>query len=141
MTSLDQSDIEGLSQIIVTLNLIKQTLKFESLNKFDFFLQMNARIIEGRLSFIDLKFDEIKKKDGKKTCHFRPIHSSLKENHRIDLTLRTPGCQVLSTKFFSDKTRVAISFSNGMIAIYNTSNHCTEMVLPLGSAIVDLIKV
>ena len=48
---------------------------------------------------------------------------------------------MLSTKFFSDKTRVAISFSNGMIAMYNTSNHCTELVLPLGSAIIDLIKV
>ena len=48
---------------------------------------------------------------------------------------------MLSTKFFSDKTRVAISFSNGMIAMYNTSNHCTELVLPLGSAIIDLIMV
>ena len=69
------------------------------------------------------------------------MHSSLKENHRIDLILQTPGCQVLNTKFFNDKVRVVISFANGLIAIYNTQKNIVEMVLPVGSAVIDTIKV
>ena len=69
------------------------------------------------------------------------MHSSLKENHRIDLILQAPGCQVLNIKFFNDKMRVVISFANGLVAIFNTLKNIFEMVLPVGSAVIDTIKV
>ncbi len=51
--------------------------------------------------------------------YFRNYHHALRENPRIDTILKMPSTTVLRIKFFSDKKRVILSLSNGLLIIYN----------------------
>lgn len=71
-----------------------------------------------------MKFDELIKQSGKAdVCYFENFHHALRENPRIDLILSFPGCQILTLKFFSDKKRIMLSLSNGLLLLFNTETN------------------
>lgn len=52
-----------------------------------------------------------------------------------------PGCQILAIKFLSDKKRVLLSLSNGLMMMLNLNN-CTVNKLFINKyAVIDMIKV
>lgn len=54
--------------------------------------------------------------------YFESFHQALRENQRLETLVKMPGCLVLAVKFFS-KNQIFISLSNGLILLYDTSNH------------------
>ena len=88
-----------------------------------------------------MQFDQIADIAGTQHCYFEPVHESLKENLRIELILRMPGCQVLAIKFFKDKERVVMSLSNGMILLFNTITCLIEVVFTVRSGAIDCLKI
>lgn len=65
----------------------------------------------------------------------------MRENPRIDLIIKMPGCQVLSVKFLSDKKRVVVSLSNGLILVLFTSIALVSKVLVNKAAVADMLKI
>jgi len=70
-------------------------------------------------------------------CFFKNFHHALRENPRIDIILKMPKCTVLKIKFLSDKKRVAMSLSNGLILIYNINEFFVHKVIVNKMAIID----
>ena len=65
----------------------------------------------------------------------------MKENPRIDLVVKLPACQILAAKFLTDKKRMFISLSNGLMMIYNSSSGEVNRIFVNKNAVVDQVKV
>jgi hypothetical protein len=89
----------------------------------------------------DMCFDNLSKQENFALCYFENFHHSLKENPRIDLIAKMPGCQVLALKFLGDKKRVLMSLSNGLMMLLNVSNCTVSKVFINKSAVIDMIKI
>ena len=78
-----------------TLLLIQQTLKNEPINFLDFCTQFKGRVLGDAAAndIPDLKFDEmVKNSNNPDICYFENFHHALRENPRIDLIIKMPGC-------------------------------------------------
>lgn len=90
----------------------------------------------------DMKQSELLQNSGNlDVCYFENFHHSLRENPRIDLVVQFEGCQVLTLKFFTDKKRIMISLSNGLLLLYNTETNKVLKVYTQSHAVIDRIKI
>ena len=58
--------------------------------------------------------------DSDDVIYFRGMHHALRENQRIELMKKLPGCFVLAIKFYG-KSQIYVSMSNGLIIAFDTS--------------------
>lgn len=127
---IETTESQGITYLMNTLHLVQQTLKYEPINYLDFCTQMRGRTLgdAGAKNLPDMKFSELSQNSAGSSdvCYFDNFHHALRENPRIDLVLQFPGCQILTLKFFSDKKRIMVSLSNGLLLLYNTE---TSMVM------------
>jgi WD40 repeat protein len=110
----------------------------------DFCTQFKGRVLGDAAAndIPDLKFDEmVKNSNNPDICYFENFHHALRENPRIDLIIKMPGCQILSLKFFSDKKKIIVSLSNGMMLLIDSSTNIVEKTFVSKCAIIDKIKV
>jgi hypothetical protein len=124
------------------LHFVEQTLKYDPINFLDFCTQLRSRMINDSLNkFLpDLCFENLSRQENFALCYFEGFHHSLRENARIDLVTKLPGCQILATKFFSDKHRVLLSLSNGLLIIMSMTDYSVEKVMVCKSAVFDQVK-
>ena len=52
-----------------------------------------------------------------------------------------PGCQILALKFFSDKKRIMVSLSNGVMLLIDSTKSVVEKIFVCKCAIIDKIKI
>jgi len=96
----------------------------------DFLTQLRGRVLKQRtyLELMDIPqgIDEEAELDKllqtyawtlghhSKLTYFETFHHALRENQRIEMVTKMPGCLVLAVKFY-DKNIIFISLSNGLI--------------------------
>lgn len=138
-TFVEREERQQLVQFLNVVYLIEQTIKNEPLNFLDFCTQLRGRILGEHLSefLTDLRLDI----SSEHVCFFKNFHHALRENPRIDVILKMPKCTVLKVKFLSDKKRVAMSLSNGLVLIYNTADFAVTKVIVNKMAIIDRLIV
>ena len=83
----------------------------------------------------------VKNSNNPDICYFENFHHALRENPRIDLILKMPGCQILALKFFSDKRKIIVSLSNGMMLQIDSLTNIVEKTFICKCAIIDKIKI
>ena len=71
--------------------------------------------------------------------YFKGFHHALRENQRLELVTKMPGCVVLAVKFYS-KNLIFVSLANGLILAYNTCNRQVEKIFANKGAIIDCLK-
>lgn len=109
------------------LSAIEETLHQNDTFKYaEFLTQLRGRVLKEKVycqlmdipsskdSDIDLFLQKFR--EG---VYFETFHHSLRENQRLELTLKMPGCHVLTVKFLS-KTQIFISLSNGLTILFNS---------------------
>ena len=117
------------------LNNVEQTMmgvhREEPFTYDDFLAQMRSRLLKEK-AYMDLMgcgseeelakeldcFAETLTNSG---IYFKGFHHALRENQRLELVTKMPGCVVLAVKFFS-KNLIFVSLANGLILAYNTWN-------------------
>lgn len=72
--------------------------------------------------------------------YFRGMHHALRENQRIELIKKLPGCFVLAIKFFG-KNQIYISISNGLILAFDLTTQKVEKIIANKGAIIDCLKI
>ena len=143
---IEGPETQGVTYLINTLHLVQQTLKYEPINYLDFCTQMRGRTLgdAGARNLPDMKFAELIQSTAganNDICYFDNFHHALRENPRIDLIMQFPGCQVLTLKFFSDKKRIMVSLSNGLLLLVNTETNRVLKVYPQSHAVIDKVKI
>lgn len=73
-------------------------------------------------------------------CYFKNYHHALRENSRIDVIMKMPKCTVLKIKFFTDKKRVIMTLSNGLMLLYNINDNSVLKIFANKMSIVDSLK-
>jgi len=110
---------------------------------------MRSRIIKEK-AYMDLmgcksEKELIKELDGfadtltTSGIYFKGFHHALRENQRLELVTKMPGCVVLGVKFYS-KNLIFVSLANGLILAYNTNNRQVEKIFANKGAIIDCLK-
>lgn len=129
--------------LINHLNFVEQTLKYDPINFLDFCTQLRGRMLnDSNMKHLpDLCFDNLAQQENFALCYFEGFHHSLRENSRIDLVTKMPGCHILTMKFLLDKKRVLLSLSNGLMLTLNLGTCAIENILVCKVACIDLIKV
>lgn len=72
--------------------------------------------------------------------YFQNFHQAFRENQRVELVEKMPGCIVLAVKFYG-KNSVFVSLSNGLILLYNTVEWKVEKIFANKGAVIDCLKV
>jgi WD40 repeat protein len=99
---------------------------------------LRGRILGESLSefLTDLRLDIT----SENICYFKNFHHALRENPRIDTIIKMPKCTVLRIKFFTDKKRVIMSVSNGLMLLFNTAENHILKVFTNKMAVIDSLK-
>jgi WD40 repeat protein len=74
------------------------------------------------------------------SIYFEGFHHSLRENKRLEMIVKMPGCLVLAVKFYS-KNLIFVSLSNGLIIQYDTDTHRVLKIFPNKGAVIDCLKI
>ena len=120
----------------------------------DFLTQLRARVLKEKayMELIDISGGDEERLDhalkalaasqGSQSggVYFESFHQALRENQRLETLVKMPGCLVLAVKFFS-KSLIFISLSNGLILLYDTTNHRIPKIFANKGAIIDCLKV
>lgn len=116
----------------------------------DFLVQLRGRVLTDK-HYMDLvqvstneELDEFLERSesllGRRPLYFKTMHHSLRENQRLEMVRRLPGCLVLAVKFHT-KNCIFVSCSNGLILSINTVTNAIEKIIANKCALIDCLKV
>lgn len=91
---LGQEQERALLLLVQNLFFIEQTLKYDPINFLDFCTQLRGRLLNDSQAkhLPDLCLNNLCQQENFALCYFESFHHSLKENPRIDLVTKMPGC-------------------------------------------------